>query len=209
MSDQSGTGATPSPTTNEGESGATPIATSMGTVVIPSATPQTSETPTEATDTSSDRTRDAETDTHREEEVGRDANASPDDLRKALNASRKAERQAAKELKRLQEAEQARIDANKSELERATERAQRAEARIAEIEHESLAKQVANESGLPAGSWHRLSGSDLRALRADAARMREELGLTQPVGMDGGVRSLGAPPQPVGMDDLIRGSVRR
>jgi hypothetical protein len=207
MSDQSGTGATPSPDAGSTDTGATPIPSSMGTVVIPSPS-QASATPTETPPTDAGGTRDADSDTGHDDDSRRDASLSPEDAKKALDASRRAERQARKELKRYQDEEQARNDANKTELERASERAAKAETRVAEMEREALARQVANESGIPT-LWHRLTGTDVRTLRADAQRMREEMGMQSPTGMDGGVRSLGNPPQPSSMDDLIRQGARR
>jgi hypothetical protein len=133
-------------------------------------------------------------------------------LREQVLAARRAEKRAERELGRFRKADQARADAEKSELERASERAETAERRLAEMERAELAKDIAREAGIPA-LWQRLSGVDSRSLRADALRLREELTalgtLPQTPGMDGGVRSLGNPPAPSRFEDMIRGSAGR
>ena len=210
MSDQSGAGATPSPDSTTG-TGATPIQSSEGVVLVAPSTPsRAGETPTETTPPADSGRRDADAEAEREE-ARRDASASPDDLRRALDASRKAERQAARELKRLQDAEKAREDANKTELQRATERADAAEAKASALERQIAAQAIAAEFGVPQWADELRGDADTRSMRAHAQRIRERLGLsgTPGPGMDGGVRSLGAPPQPQSMDDLIRGGVRR
>lgn len=124
-------------------------------------------------------------------------------LRNALESERQRGKELEKELKQLRASEKARADAEKSELEKLQERADSAEARVRVMERESLARQIANEHGIPQ-LWHRLSGDDARALRADAGRLRTELGLGEGA-LDGGVRSTGAPSSATpSMDDLIR-----
>lgn len=203
MSESSSSGETqPSESATTGE-GATSFQSPQGTVVVPSTPPASGETqPTPSDPPAGDPAE-------RESEE-RERTLSPDDLRRQLRASRRAEKDAARELKRYQDAEKAREDANKSELQRATERAEAAELRVATLERANLAQQIATEAGIPTW-WDKLDGDDARGMRADAQRIRERLGLsgTPGPGMDGGVRSLGAPPQPVSMDDLIRGGSRR
>lgn len=183
-----GTGVTPTPDSG----GVTPPNPPTDASVTPSQSP--SNTPDSGT-------RDADADGNLD--ASRDAALDRAELQKALKAERQRARETERQLKALQDAEKQRSDAEKSELERATERADAAERRVAEMERESLARQVANESGIPS-LWHRLSGTDTRTLRADATRLREELGLT-PGALEGGVRSDGVPAQPDSMDDLIRG----
>jgi hypothetical protein len=138
---------------------------------------------------------------------GRDAHA-PEVLRRALEAERASRKDAEKELARLRDAEKQRSDAEKSELQLATERADAAEARASTLEREGLARQVAAESGIPSW-WDTLQGDDVRSLRASASKMRERLGMDGGGGMDGGVRGTTVPGQPASMDDLIRAGARR
>lgn len=137
-----------------------------------------------------------------ESEGRRDADLTGPELAKALKEERKRNRDLAAEVRRLADAEQARTDAEKTELERATERATKAEAQVASMQREMLARQVANETGIPQ-LWHRLTGDDVRSLRADAGRLREEMGLTSGA-LEGGARGEGMP-EAQSMDDLIRG----
>lgn len=124
-------------------------------------------------------------------------------LRTALDSERQRGKELEKELKAIRAQEKARADAEKSELEKLSERAESAESRVRIMERESLARQIANEHGIPQ-LWHRLSGDDARALRADAGRLRTELGLGEGA-LDGGVRSTGAPSSATpSMDELIR-----
>jgi hypothetical protein len=208
MSDQSGAGVTPSPTTPEPGTGATPIPTQQGTVIVPATPPDAGATPSPASPPSDGDRRDADSGAQTDADSQRDASLSADDLRKVLDASRQEARRAQRELKRYQDAEKAREDANKTELQRMTERAESAERRVAEMERSELAKDIAREAGIPT-LWHRLTGTDARSLRADALRIREELqsigALPETPGMDGGVRSLGVPPQPGRFEDMIRG----
>ena len=207
MSDQSGAGATPNPTQSGQEAGATPIPTNAGTVVLPATPPAASEMPTPDPTTNDGGRRDADSDAQRDDDR-RDAELSPADLQKALNASRKEARENARELKRLRDAEKAREDANKSELERAVERAEAAEARAATLERANQARDVAAEFGIPNWADELANDPDTRTMRAHAERIRQRINPGSP-GMDGGVRGLGAPVQPSSMDDLIRGVGRR
>lgn len=124
-----------------------------------------------------------------------------------LREARKAARDSERELKRLRDAETARTDAEKTELQRATERAEAAEAKAAGMERERQAQSIAIEEGIPEW-WEELRGEDTRTLRAHAQRLRERLGRSSP-GMDGGARGLGVPASAQSMDDLIRGGARR
>lgn len=188
-----GTGVTPTPGS---DGGVTPPATATGTGV----------TPTPSAPQDSGGTRDADAGTNGGED-GRDAQISGEhELRQALQSSRAEARRFERELKALQAKEKERADAELSEVERATARAEAAEARVKQMEREGLARQIAAELGIPQ-LWHRLTGDDARSMRADGARFREELGLGQGA-LDGGVR--GGPSQSAtpSMDELIRGGVR-
>ena len=208
MSDQSSAGET-QPREDNPEGGATSFRGSDGTaVVVPSTSPgagerqsrsDTAPAPGGSRDTDdADAERDAE---------ARDNALSVDELKRQLRAARRGARDADRELKTLRDREQARADAEKTELERATERAEAAEARVAALERQNLAQQIAAEAGIP--EWaDKLDGNDARAMKADAMRIRERLNPGSP-GMEGGVRSFGVPPQAGRMDDLIRGAGRR
>lgn len=148
-------------------------------------------------------TRDANSTGSLDREDSRDANLAGPELERAIKEERKRNREMAAELTELRNREKARADAEKTDVERLTERAETAERELAATRREMLARQVANEAGIPQ-LWHRLAGDDVRALRADAGRMREEMGLGSGA-LEGGVRSDGLPNQPQSMDDLIRG----
>ena len=75
------------------------------------------------------------------------------------------------------------------------------------MEREALAREVANEAGIPTW-WDRLRGDNVRELRADAARVRELTGVGRGA-LDGGVRGIGGRNEPTSMDDLIRSGVKR
>jgi hypothetical protein len=142
-----------------------------------------------------------------EDEQRRDAELPVEQLRKALDAERRQRRAAEREVKRHADAAKAQADAEKTELERMTERATLAEAKIADYEREVLARQIAAEAGIPEW-WDRLSGEDVRSLRADAQKVRERLGYGSGA-LDGGVRGSGVVQREPSMDDLIRSGARR
>lgn len=187
--------------TQSGEASVTPTH-STGGVTPPETPDRASVTPTGQPSPPDSGTRDADAtgNTDRDADTGALDRA---ELAKALQAERRRSREIERELKRLSDAEKTRTDAEKTELERVAERAETAERRVAEMEREALSRQVAGEAGIPQ-LWHRLRGEDVRALRADAQRMREELGLASGA-LEGGVRSDGVPAAAQSMDDLIRG----
>lgn len=90
---------------------------------------------------------------------------------KALQAERdarkKAEKAAAEALQRVEQFE----ERDKSDLERATERASKFEAELAEIKAENLRMRVAAETQLPANLQKFLSGSDEGSLREQAQEL--------------------------------------
>jgi hypothetical protein len=181
----------------------------------PGATPGTPTepgvTPSSTGPAAPDPARDAPSSTGDAGRDRRDADAPTDEAgwRKALNAERErrriAEREARDAATRLQDRERSGM----SELERLT--AERDDVtterdelrnRLTTIERETLARTVATEAGVP-DWWDKLTGDGERALREDAARIRERLGLGSG-SLDAGPRQIGGPPQPRSMDDLIR-----
>lgn len=81
------------------------------------------------------------------------------------------------------------VEAQKTEAQKAIDRAAAAEARAAKAELESLRTAVAAEKGLPATAAKRLQGSNRAELEADAAEMLKE--------MVGGKPTTGQPGRPV------------
>ena len=104
-----------------------------------------------------------------------DVNATEDSLgdagKKALEAERRNARAAAKErdalAARLKEFE----DRDKSEADKAIERAAAAEARVAELEAQSTRLEVAFENGLTPAQAKRLVGSTREELETDAKEL--------------------------------------
>jgi len=184
-----------------------PMGEPAGGVTPPAPPAGTGVTPSPPAPEPDPARREAGGDQGDDDQAQRDAALDREELTKALNRERRTRREADRELKRLRDAEAARTDAEKTELQRATERAEAAEARLASMERAALAQQVAREEGIP--DWaDELRGDDARALRTHAQRIRERLGRVAP-GMDGGARGLGVPPAPQSMDDLIRAGARR
>lgn len=190
------------------DTGAMPSREVTGGETPPEPSPGAGATPSPAPASGEGDRRDADPGADRDAEAQRDAALSADDLKNALSASRQAERKAARELKRYQDAERLREDANKTELERAVERANAAEARASALEREKHAATVASEFGI--GPWveELLGDPDTRSMREHARRIQERLRGQSP-GMDGGVRSLGVPSASPTFEDQIRGAVRR
>lgn len=73
---------------------------------------------------------------------------------------------------------------NKTELDKATERATAAEARATAAELRLIRQEVAAAKGLPASMAQRLTGSTKEELEADAAQLAKELGGGQNGGGD-------------------------
>jgi hypothetical protein len=155
---------------------------------------------------------------------GRDAPSGDDDsslrtpgkaaLDKEREARREAERRATEYEKRLQALE----DEGKSEIERAISRLDRQSAeldqersrsselqrRLDEVELLELKRSVAAEAGLPLDAAHRLVGTDVRSLKADAQRYLEERGKPEGslgIGRGGAASGRGVA---VDMNQLIR-----
>jgi hypothetical protein len=136
-------------------------------------------------------------------------------LEKERTARRDADRQLAEARKRVAELE----DAGKSEAERTKADLERSQARVAELESErqerellDLKREVAAEAELPASVAARLQGTDRRSLKADAAKLVEDLKAGRPVGDLGigrGGTASGAPGGRVDMNQLIREAAGR
>jgi hypothetical protein len=137
------------------------------------------------------------------------------------DAGRRAIAELRKELKtikterdELAAAQQAVADRDKTELEKAQERATRAESRIAELEQETRARTAAAAAGIP-DQWHRLRGSTDDELKADADQLAEAFG-KRPGGGGLTPADLGAGPRPdapatgsQGMNQRIRRAAGR
>ena len=172
--------------------------------VMPPAPPEgAGVTPTPPTTPPPDPARDAGAGGNDGDDAARDAGASVDDLRKALNAERRSRRELDREVKALRDAEQAREDAGKSDLQKALDRATAAEARASALERQADAVKIAAEFSVPEWAEELGGDPDTRTMRAHAQRIRERLGRGS-TGMDGGVRSTGVPPAAQSMDDMIR-----
>lgn len=91
--------------------------------------------------------------------------------KKALEAERRARRQAEKAANDLAAKVKAYEDAQKSETERLTEQLEQYKANAAKAEAETLRLRVAAESGLPADLHEFLVGSDEDELRAKAQKL--------------------------------------
>jgi chromosome segregation ATPase len=130
-----------------------------------------------------------------------------------------------RELKQAQQERDDLRDAGRSELEKAVARADKAErerdariaekdARIAELEHEQLARTAAAAAGI-AEQWHRLRGTTIEELEADARALLESFGRGGDSGQ-GTVADFGAGPRPpapatgsAGFSERIRAQRRR
>lgn len=80
-----------------------------------------------------------------------------------------------KQVEAFEKAEQERKEAAMSELEKAQERAKEAEARAAALERKQLAREIADEVGLPVALADRLQGSTADEMKADAQALLESL----------------------------------
>jgi hypothetical protein len=88
------------------------------------------------------------------------------EARKAAEKRAKENEDAARRLAELE-------DANRSEVDKATTRAQEAEARVAQLEVEALRRDVGADKGLTAAQAKRLIGSTREELEADADELIE------------------------------------
>jgi hypothetical protein len=124
-------------------------------------------------------------------------------------AVRAALRKANKEAETLRLELKKRDDADKSESQKLTERAEAAERRASELERQTMRARVGSAKGLPPKMWDRLVGDDEDALKADADELLAEM---KPNGsrpsLDGGAKPRNDPGTP-DMNSLIRGALRR
>jgi len=127
-------------------------------------------------------------------------------LKSALRTERSSRRDAEKELTdartRLKEFE----DRDKTELERVVTERDELRGQLTKLQTDSLKKQIATEVGM-AELWEWLQGESAQQLRANAVKLREQMGGPQPT--DGGARQVGGPPEAVSMDDRIRRAAGR
>jgi hypothetical protein len=148
-----------------------------------------------ATDTADETDSDAETeDTEPEEGDGRLAAA----LKKANKDGERLRR-------RLKELE----DRDKTEIQKATEKAAELEQKATAAELRALRLEVALEAGLPKALAARLQGSTVEELQKDAKELLAFAGNGKPppVSMDGGANT--PPPSGDDMNKLIRNRMRR
>lgn len=156
--------------------------------------------------TTSTETDDTETDDDTDDEP-KGKSAADDGVPPAVKAAlRKANKEAETLRLKLKERE----DADKSESQKLTERAEAAERRAAELEQQSLRARVGAAKGLPPKMWDRLRGDDEDALKADADDLLAEWkpnGKPAP-SFDGGAKGRNAPAD-TDMNALILGAARR
>lgn len=91
--------------------------------------------------------------------------------KKALDAERKARRDAERQLAAANQQLQQIADQGKTDLELATERAAKAEQQLAVLQHNQLRMEVATAKGLPASAAMRLQGATREELEADAVEL--------------------------------------
>lgn len=106
--------------------------------------------------------------------------------KKALDAERKARRDAERQLAAANQQLQQITDQGKTELELATERAAKAEQQLAALQHNQLRLEVATAKGLPASAAMRLQGTTREELEADAddfSRLIQPADQQQPAGL--------------------------
>jgi len=161
----------------------------------------------------------AENNPHNGEGTGRDPDPTlGDGGKRAIAELRRELRSISKERDELRSAEQERQNAERTEVERLTAERDDLQTRIAALESQTLAREVAAEKGIP-HAWHRLRGKSKEELEADADAFKEENGIKdEDPGRPGGgtVADLGAGPRSgstatgsQGMSDAIRRRARR
>ena len=100
--------------------------------------------------------------------------------KKALDAERRARREAERQLQAVNTRLQEIADQGKSDLEKATERAAKAEQQLAALQGEKLRFEVAAAKGLPYDLANRLQGGTRDELEADADTLIALLRPAQP-----------------------------
>jgi hypothetical protein len=110
-----------------------------------------------------------------------DEGKSDDELRdagvRALTAERERVKELTAKLAELEDAGKSEVERTRNQLQRETQRAEAAEARVAELERTGARLRIAEEVGLPLELADRIQGDDDRGMRADAKRL---LDLTAP-----------------------------
>lgn len=115
-------------------------------------------------------------------ESATDNDALGDGGKKALEAERAANKEAAKQIKELQAQLEQYEDANRTEVEKQARKADKlardleeAQAAIANYERQALVADVAAEAGIPREAAHRLQGNTREELEADAKQLKQIL----------------------------------
>ena len=101
------------------------------------------------------------------------------DRERAIAKIRKANSEAKnlrERLKKFEDAEREREEASKSELQRAVERAEAAEKKLAELEFNALRNEIALSKGLTPAQAKRLQGATKEELESDADELLETFG---------------------------------
>lgn len=160
------------------------------------------------TDSSPDASADALTP---EQQAAVDAADKPDVVQALITSQARELRQAQGQLRTAQRALQELEDAGKSELERASTRAERAEQRVAELERNQLVSAVAARHSLPPELAERLRGETEQELEADAKALAKLMpGETpDPGALGAGARSAAATGGSRGFSEQIRQRARR
>lgn len=115
----------------------------------------------------------------------------PDEVRALISSASRRARQAEADAKAARLELQKLQDAGKSELEKTAGRAERAEARLTELERDLLVTRVAAKHGIPAEDMDRLRGTTDEELEADAKAFAKRYLRTDepPPDLGGGARS--------------------
>lgn len=132
----------------------------------------------------------------------------PAQVREALEQSRKWERRAKDSHAKAQQYDQLQ-EAQLTEAQRLTQRAETAERERAQAATELARYRVAAAQGVPAELVDLLTGEDEDAMTSTAKRLMTHLKASAPAtpSYDGGART--SAPQPAGMSDLIRQAAGR
>lgn len=131
----------------------------------------------------------------------------PDQVRTILSEASRRARQAEADAKAARQELQGLQDAGKSELEKATTRAERAEARAAELERSVLISTVAAKHDLHPELVPRLKGDTEEELEADAKALAKQFPRQQetpPPDLGAGPRDAATAPGSKGFSDQIR-----
>jgi hypothetical protein len=123
--------------------------------------------------------------------------------KRALDAERKRAKAAERERDQLATRLKEFDDRDKTEQQKAADRADAAEKRAADLEMRLLRSEVAAAKGLTPGQARRLQGETQRELEKDADDLLEEFGAKNrgPGSADGGPRTTS---KPTDMNDLLR-----